>query len=138
MNVHGLLIMTGLFFKLETGADSAKTHDTSAVRSLVGQELNRIVMEINKTKTKEFQAALEEHQRTTESMIRAHQEALEEARESESEEAAPILPLVLPPPVAPLELIEEFVLEDRSARGLQNDITGHLLCPVEFDWDDLK
>lgn len=24
----------------------------------------------------------------------------------------------------------------RSNRGMQNDITGRLLCPVEYDWDD--
>ena len=24
----------------------------------------------------------------------------------------------------------------RSDRGMQNDIMGHLLCPIEYDWDD--
>ncbi|KAE9383353.1 hypothetical protein BT96DRAFT_1036140 [Gymnopus androsaceus JB14] len=122
---------------LENGADSAKTHDTSTVQYLVGQELNRLVTEINKTRTKEFQAALEEHHLGTKSVIRAHQQALEAEHESEGEDSAPIiLPLVLPPPVAPLELIEEFALEDCVTRGLQNNITGRLLCPVEFDWDN--
>ena len=24
----------------------------------------------------------------------------------------------------------------KSERGICNDVTGHLLCPIEFDWDD--
>ncbi|KJA15425.1 hypothetical protein HYPSUDRAFT_207911 [Hypholoma sublateritium FD-334 SS-4] len=26
--------------------------------------------------------------------------------------------------------------KSRSDRGLHNDITGRLLCPIEYDWDD--
>jgi hypothetical protein len=26
--------------------------------------------------------------------------------------------------------------EDRKDRGLQNDIMGRLLCPIDFDWDN--
>jgi len=29
-------------------------------------------------------------------------------------------------------------LSSRNERGLQNDITGRLLCPIEYDWDDLR
>ncbi|PPR01365.1 hypothetical protein CVT26_015414 [Gymnopilus dilepis] len=28
--------------------------------------------------------------------------------------------------------------DDREDRGLSHDMTGRLLCPVEFDWDDLE
>ncbi|KAF9028414.1 hypothetical protein BDP27DRAFT_1247081 [Rhodocollybia butyracea] len=38
--------------------------------------------------------------------------------------------------VIELELLEEFELKDRSKCGIQNNITGGLLCPVEFDWDN--
>jgi len=33
-------------------------------------------------------------------------------------------------PTAPLSL------KQRDDRGLQNDITGRLLCPIELSWDD--
>jgi hypothetical protein len=33
-------------------------------------------------------------------------------------------------PTAPLST------KQRDDRGLQNDVTGHLLCPIEFSWDD--
>lgn len=28
--------------------------------------------------------------------------------------------------------------DDRSTRGLQHDTTGRLLCPIEYDWDDIE
>ncbi len=31
-----------------------------------------------------------------------------------------------------------FPPEERTGRGLQNDMTGRLLCPIEFDWDDAR
>ncbi|KAJ3963707.1 hypothetical protein EV361DRAFT_943360 [Lentinula raphanica] len=34
--------------------------------------------------------------------------------------------------------MEEFRSNSRDNRGLQNDITGRLLCPAEFDWNDLE
>lgn len=30
-----------------------------------------------------------------------------------------------------------FDLDTRNGRGLQNDITGRLLCPIKYDWEDL-
>ena len=27
--------------------------------------------------------------------------------------------------------------DTRDGRGLQNDLTGRLLCPIKYDWDDL-
>ena len=27
-------------------------------------------------------------------------------------------------------------LYTRDGRGLQNDLTGRLLCPIRYDWDD--
>jgi hypothetical protein len=35
-------------------------------------------------------------------------------------------------PTAPLSL------KQRDDRGLQNDITGRLLCPIELRWDDIE
>lgn len=35
------------------------------------------------------------------------------------------------PAIPPLDL------ETRDARGLQNDFTGRLLCPIIYDWEDL-
>ena len=35
-------------------------------------------------------------------------------------------------PTAPLSV------KQRDDRGLQNDITGRLLCPIEFSWDDIE
>ncbi len=29
-----------------------------------------------------------------------------------------------------------FNTKCRSDRGMENDITGRLLCPIEYDWDD--
>ena len=28
-------------------------------------------------------------------------------------------------------------LDTRDGRGLQNDFTGRLLCPIKYDWEDL-
>ncbi|KAF9060019.1 hypothetical protein BDP27DRAFT_1495310 [Rhodocollybia butyracea] len=57
--------------------------------------------------------------------------------DDDSDELDELQPTVLPtPPVIELELLEEFELKDRSKRGIQNNITGGLLCPVEFDWDN--
>lgn len=28
--------------------------------------------------------------------------------------------------------------KNKSERGICNDVTGRLLCPIEFDWDDLE
>ena len=27
--------------------------------------------------------------------------------------------------------------DTRDSRGLQNDFTGRLLCPIKYDWEDL-
>lgn len=37
-----------------------------------------------------------------------------------------------------LEATERLNAHDRTTRGLQHDVTGKLLCPIEFDWDDLE
>ena len=34
------------------------------------------------------------------------------------------------PPDPPLDL------GTRDSRGLQNDFTGRLLCPIKYDWED--
>ena len=26
--------------------------------------------------------------------------------------------------------------DDRSGRGIHHDVTGKLLCPIKYDWDD--
>jgi hypothetical protein len=28
--------------------------------------------------------------------------------------------------------------DDRSQRGFQHDTTGNLLCPIEYDWNNLE
>ncbi|KAE9401419.1 hypothetical protein BT96DRAFT_937959 [Gymnopus androsaceus JB14] len=117
---------------LKNGANSAKTHDTSTFRYLVGQELNRLVTEINKTRTKEFQAALEEHHLETESVIRAHQQALSVRVRVK---IRPLLSCLL---FSLLQLLHSNLSRSSHWRidgtqSLQNDITGHLLCPVKFD-----
>ncbi|KAF9053255.1 hypothetical protein BJ165DRAFT_1523966 [Panaeolus papilionaceus] len=33
---------------------------------------------------------------------------------------------------------EPFDIKSRAGRGFQNDITGGLLCPIDYDWDDEK
>ncbi|KAF9042127.1 hypothetical protein BJ165DRAFT_1405840 [Panaeolus papilionaceus] len=33
---------------------------------------------------------------------------------------------------------DPFDIKSRADRGLQNDITGSLLCPIEYDWSDEK
>lgn len=27
---------------------------------------------------------------------------------------------------------------DKEERGISNDFTGRLLCPIDYDWDDLE
>ena len=29
-------------------------------------------------------------------------------------------------------------LDVRDGRGIQNDFTGRLLCPIKYDWNDLR
>jgi hypothetical protein len=26
----------------------------------------------------------------------------------------------------------------KAERGIDNDVTGHLLCPIDYDWGDLE
>ena len=33
---------------------------------------------------------------------------------------------------------QRLILSKKIGRGLQNDVTGGLLCPVKYDWDDLR
>jgi hypothetical protein len=34
-------------------------------------------------------------------------------------------------------VIPSLKLKTRDERGLQNDFTGRLLCPIKYDWEDL-
>ncbi|KAJ3963487.1 hypothetical protein EV361DRAFT_967662, partial [Lentinula raphanica] len=102
--------------ELEKGAKSARSFDTSKVMNFVGEELNKEVRRINQT-------------RLVEARSRAHDTAVTQPNPSQAATTT-----VTAPPV--LVLLDEFRLNTRENRGLQNDITGRLLCPVEFDWDD--
>ncbi|KAH7869106.1 uncharacterized protein C8R40DRAFT_1060292 [Lentinula edodes] len=86
--------------------------------NFVGEALNKEVQKINQTRLKEYQIKL-----------RAHAE-----RVTGSDNLTDLPAATSPEPV--LEHIEEFRTSSRDSRGLQNDITGRLLCPVEFDWKD--
>lgn len=33
---------------------------------------------------------------------------------------------------------QHLALSRRDGRGLQHDMTGRLLCPIKYDWDDLR
>ncbi|KAJ3886672.1 hypothetical protein GG344DRAFT_81472 [Lentinula edodes] len=103
--------------ELQTGANSSRAFDTSTVMKFVGDVLNEEVRRINQTKLKEYQIRL-----------RAHTESVTISG------SASDLPTTSTEPV--LELVEEFCVTSRDNRGLQNDVTGHLLCPAEFDWND--
>ncbi|KAJ3722369.1 hypothetical protein C8R42DRAFT_720748 [Lentinula raphanica] len=92
--------------ELEKGAESAKTHDTQSATRIVGRELNRRVRKMNEQRMKEFEEA-----------SRRVQEGLTTE-------------------LTPLALIPEFDESSRAGRGLQNDMTGSLLCPGEIDWND--
>ena len=32
----------------------------------------------------------------------------------------------------------QLIAHDKTGRGLYNDTTARLICPVEFDWDDVE
>ncbi|KAJ3878198.1 hypothetical protein F5051DRAFT_503376 [Lentinula edodes] len=111
---------THIISQLQKGANSARSFDTSRVMNFVGEVLNKEVHKINQTKLKEYQIKL-----------RAHAESVTGSDSSSD------LPTTSPePPV--LEHIGEFNATSRDTRGLQNDITGRLLCPVEFAWNDME
>ncbi|KAJ3820685.1 hypothetical protein F5880DRAFT_1733206 [Lentinula raphanica] len=92
--------------ELEKGAESAKTHDTQSATRIVGRELNRRVRKMNEQRMKDFEEA--------------------SRRVQEGSTTA----------LTPLALIPEFDESSRTGRGLQNDMTGSLLCPGEIDWND--
>ncbi|KAJ3803635.1 hypothetical protein F5876DRAFT_71289 [Lentinula aff. lateritia] len=100
------------------GANSARSFDTSMVMNFVGEALNKEVQKINQTRLKEYQIKLHAHA----------------DRVTGSDNLTDLPAATSPEPV--LEHIEEFHTSSRDSRGLQNDITGCLLCPVEFDWKD--
>ncbi|KAJ3932396.1 MAG: hypothetical protein NXY57DRAFT_1038458 [Lentinula lateritia] len=109
---------THIISQLQRGANSARSFDTSMVMNFVGEALNKEVQKINQTRLKEYQIKL-----------RAHAE-----RVTGSDNLTDLPAATSPEPV--LEHIKEFRTSSRDSRGLQNDITGRLLCPVEFDWKD--
>jgi hypothetical protein len=38
----------------------------------------------------------------------------------------------------PTETQARLSSKKKSERGICNDVTGRLLCPIDFDWDDLE
>ncbi|KAJ3741037.1 hypothetical protein DFH05DRAFT_1462884 [Lentinula detonsa] len=109
--------------RLHQGAASARSHDTLQVKKLLGAELNKRVDEFNDAMRKEFEKAV----------WKARAASLRRPASSEPSSSPP--PVVFP---APPEYIGHFDINTRALRGLQNDITGCLLCPVQFDWDDIE
>ncbi|KAJ3845618.1 hypothetical protein EV368DRAFT_70557, partial [Lentinula lateritia] len=109
---------THIISQLQRGANSARSFDTSMVMNFVGEALNKEVQKINQTRLKEYQIKLHAHA----------------DRVTGSDNLTDLPAATSPEPV--LEHIEEFHTSSRDSRGLQNDITGCLLCPVEFDWKD--
>ncbi|KAJ3776111.1 hypothetical protein FB446DRAFT_785389 [Lentinula raphanica] len=98
-----------LVIELEKGAESAKTHDTQSATKIVGKELNRRIRKINEQRMKEFQEG----------------RLLTAQRENDTASSLPSL-----------VLLDEFDEGCRANRGLQNDMTGGLLCPAEINWDN--
>ncbi|KAJ3846444.1 hypothetical protein EV368DRAFT_69918 [Lentinula lateritia] len=88
----------------------------------VGDILNEEVRKINQAKLKEYQVKL-----------RAYTENVTMS------DSASDLPTATTNTMAEpvLECVEEFCITSRDNRGLQNDITGYLLCPAEFNWNDM-
>ncbi|KAJ3832522.1 hypothetical protein F5878DRAFT_666495 [Lentinula raphanica] len=84
--------------------------------SFVGEELNKEIRRINQTRLVEFRAKSRAQADVT----------------SDTSQAATSITQPLPV----LTLLDEFRTNTRDNRGLQNDIAGRLLCPVEFNWDD--
>ncbi|KAJ3914320.1 hypothetical protein F5877DRAFT_82901 [Lentinula edodes] len=124
-----------LIIELERGADSAKTHDTQAATRIVGQELNRQVRRINEARIKEHEEEIRRVQADTEAILKEHAAQRENNADDSSHDTAVSLPL-LPLSVPPLVLLPEFDEGSRNNRGLENDMTGGLLCPGEIDWKD--
>ncbi|KAH7874316.1 uncharacterized protein C8R40DRAFT_1252416 [Lentinula edodes] len=68
-------------------------------------------------------------------MLKEHAAQRENNADDSSHDTAVSLPL-LPLSVPPLVLLPEFDEGSRNNRGLENDMTGGLLCPGEIDWKD--
>lgn len=122
-------------YQLERGADSAKTHDTQAATKIIGQELNRRVRRVNEARIKEHEEEIRRVQTETEAVLKEH--AAQRENSSTDHSLDTVIPLPLPPlPAPPLVLLPEFDEGSRNNRGLENDMTGGLLCPGEIDWKD--
>ncbi|KAJ3985138.1 hypothetical protein F5890DRAFT_1473973 [Lentinula detonsa] len=106
------------------GATSARSYDTNQVLKLVGEELNKMVDKANDSLRQRYREQMKEFHK----QLRRFQ-----AESPDSTGAASV------EPIEPLEPIyhEKYAEKSRGDRGLQGNISGYLLCPVEFDWDDL-
>ncbi|KAJ3847523.1 hypothetical protein EV368DRAFT_87652 [Lentinula lateritia] len=102
--------------ELQTGANSSRAFDTSTVMKFVGDVLNEEVRKINQAKLKEYQVKLRAY---TEN-VTTGDSASDFPTATTNTMAEPVL-----------ERVEEFCTTSRDNRGLQNDVTGYLLCPAE-------
>lgn len=84
---------------------------------------------------KEHEEEIRRVQADTEAMLKEHAAQRENNADDSSHDTAVSLPL-LPLSVPPLVLLPEFDEGSRNDRGLENDMTGGLLCPGEIDWKD--
>lgn len=98
--------------QLQFGSNSARTHHTSQIMRLVGTEINQQIQRINASTLQEFRTEMQVH-----------------ARDNSADMSGIEPVLVLLPTIA---------VENRSDRGLPHDVTGHLLCPIQFKWEDTK
>ncbi|KAF5393790.1 hypothetical protein D9757_000389 [Collybiopsis confluens] len=137
---------TTIVEELQAGASSARTHDTSEAMHFVGHQLNKRVQKINDEKTTQYQQALRVHaQKAVECGKKYEQELLawEANQQTMSHDDGPetLTPRPMEPPSQPeplLHLLPVFNEKTREERGLQNDLTGLLLCPVQFDWNNTE
>ncbi|KAJ3756362.1 hypothetical protein EV360DRAFT_85034 [Lentinula raphanica] len=109
--------------ELQKGANSSRAFDTSKVLNFIGDELNKEVQSINQTRLKEYEDRL----RANVTPSNVSSTSVSHMTGSSASPSTPVL-----------EQMEEFRPNSRDNRGLQNDITGRLLCPAEFDWNDLE
>jgi hypothetical protein len=88
---HNDLILISINFKLQSGANDARSDDTVRLKNVVASWLNSRI-------------------RNT------------ELAEEDPPTGAQVSDLLIP--------------EEKGRRGISHDVTGRLLCPITYDWDD--
>ncbi|KAJ3750344.1 hypothetical protein DFH05DRAFT_1563987 [Lentinula detonsa] len=114
--------------ELWQGATSARSYDTNQVLKLVGEELNKMVDKANDNVRQRYREQMKEFHKQLRSSWTESPDHYGDATGTSVE------------PIEPLEPIyyEKYAEKNRGDRGLQGNISGYLLCPVEYDWYDLE